>query len=115
MLSTEKDPRMKIRYDLAPDENSIFHILVHEVTGDKAKLKAYLNGEQIDEKECDDPPCYEQFGVRIPPNTAGQTLVLSIRDSSEEHELAFFIKDDGTISFDSEKVSNLAPTTYART
>jgi hypothetical protein len=83
---------MKVGYKDPPIEDRMFALTAEEVSG-SAHFTVYLNGQSFWEHECPDPPCHEQ--LRIPPNIAGSTLLVTVRDSEEEHELLFFINDNG--------------------
>lgn len=52
-----------------------------------------MGGELLLERECDDPPCHEE--ALLPSKIAGQTLLIEVADRNEQHELTFFINDDG--------------------
>jgi hypothetical protein len=83
---------MKVSYEDRPVEGHIFRVSAEHVAG-RAQFNAYLNGELFWEHECPDPPCHEQ--LRVPPSIAGGILLITVRDREEEHELTFFINDDG--------------------
>ncbi len=83
---------MNVTYRSRPIEGRFFHLSAEQIAG-RASFKAYINGELFWEEECPDPPCHEE--CRIPQGIAGGTLLINIRDFEEEHELTFFINDDG--------------------
>ena len=83
---------MNISYQNRPVEGRLFHISADGVSG-TAHFKAHLDGAPFWEHECPNPPCHEEW--RVPPGIAGSTLLITVRDNEEEHELLFFINDDG--------------------
>lgn len=97
---------MRISYKDQPIENSIFGISAYEIAG-RATFEAELDGEAIWNHGCDDPPCHE--AIRIPPKSGGKKLLITVKDSSEQHELLFFINDDGTAVLQSQLVREFAP------
>lgn len=83
---------MNLSYRSNPIEGQVFHISADDVRG-RARFRADINGELFWEDECPDPPCHEQ--CLIPERIAGSTLLLTVHDDEEQHELTFFINDDG--------------------
>ncbi len=95
LIRSELSPIRKlvnVTYERPPVEGEPFRISAQEVAG-SAKFKVYLNGEILWEHDCPDPPCHEQ--LMIPTNVAGSTLLVEVKDNREQHELVFFINDDG--------------------
>jgi hypothetical protein len=95
LIRSELSPIRKlvnVTYERPPVEGEPFRISAQEVAG-SAKFKVYLNDEILWEHDCPDPPCHEQ--LMIPTNVAGSTLLVEVKDNREQHELVFFINDDG--------------------
>ncbi|WPJ96358.1 hypothetical protein SH580_01410 [Coraliomargarita algicola] len=83
---------MKITYERPPLAGKKFVFAMRTNSG-RSRVNIFLNGNEIQTFDCDDPPCYQAFFV--PQGTAGSTLLLRGFDGREEYEIFFFINEDG--------------------
>jgi hypothetical protein len=72
-----------------PHPGQVFNFTVRGGSG-TARIAAYLNGIQVLQSECPDPPCHEM--VFVPTNAFGQLMIVATDSSGVAQQRVFAIQ-----------------------